>query len=152
MPERELRTEIRLPRPQEEVFAFFADAGNLEAITPPWLNFRIVTPQPIHMEAGTLIDYKLRIRGLPMHWRTRISAWEPPFRFVDEQIRGPYRTWIHEHTFEADGDETLVRDHVRYDMPFLFLLDRFIVRPDVERIFAHREKRMRELFPKLERA
>ena len=100
----ELRTQVRLPRPIDEVFPFFADAHNLETLTPPWLKFHVLTPKPIAMAVGTKIDYKLRIRGLPLRWRSEITAWEPPFRFQDEQLRGPYRQWIHEHTFqEADG-------------------------------------------------
>lgn len=143
---RELQSEIWLPLLPEEVFPFFADAANLEAITPPWLNFQIVTPQPIQMQVGTLIDYKLRVRGLPMRWRTLISVWEPPHRFVDEQLRGPYRQWIHEHTFEARDGGTLARDRVRYAVPFDALVHHWLVRPDVEKIFAYRERVLRERF------
>ncbi len=143
---RELNSEIWLPQPPEEIFPFFADAANLEAITPPWLNFRILTPAPIAMGEGTLIDYKLRVRGLPMRWRTRIGAWEPPYRFVDEQLRGPYRQWIHEHTFTPQGGGTLVRDLVRYAVAFDFLVDRWLVRPDVEKIFQYRLEVLRRRF------
>ena len=98
------------------------------------------------MRVGALIDYKLRIRGVPIRWRTKISAWEPPMRFVDEQIRGPYRLWVHEHTFEERDGGTIVRDHVRYAVPFDFLAHPLLVRRDVERIFAYRAERLRELF------
>ena len=142
----EFHTELWLPVPPEEVFPFFADAANLDAITPPWLYFRIVTPPPIEMRAGALIDYRLRVRGLPIRWRTRINLWEPPHRFVDEQLRGPYKQWIHEHTFEQAEGGTLARDHVSYAVPFDALLHRVFVRPDVERIFAHRSAELKKRF------
>jgi ligand-binding SRPBCC domain-containing protein len=140
----ELRTEIHLPRPREEVFEFFADAGNLQAITPDWLHFRILTPLPIEMRQGALIEYRLRLRGLPVRWKTEITAWDPPRRFVDEQLRGPYRLWVHEHTFqEADGG-TLVGDSVRYAVPGGTLVDKLFVAREVRRIFAFRQERLRE--------
>lgn len=139
-------SELWLPVLPEQVFPFFADAANLEAITPPWVNFRIVTPQPIRMGVGALIDYRLRVRGFPMRWRTLISAWEPPHRFVDEQLKGPYRQWIHEHTFEPKDGGTLARDRVQYAVPFDALVHRLWVKPDIERIFAHRERVLRERF------
>jgi ligand-binding SRPBCC domain-containing protein len=135
---REFKTELWLPLPPAELFPFFGDAANLDAITPPWLHFRIITPPPISMRAGTLIDYRLRVHGLPLRWRTHISAWQPPHRFVDEQVRGPYRQWIHEHTFEPRDGGTLARDVVRYAVPFDLLLHRWFVRPDIERIFEFR--------------
>jgi ligand-binding SRPBCC domain-containing protein len=128
------------------VFSFFADPANLDSITPTWLNFRMVTPGSIEMRVGTLLDYRLRIRGFPVRWRSRITAWEPPCRFVDEQIRGPYRLWIHEHNFEPRDEGTLVRDHIRYAVPFDWILHEFVVRPDVERIFAYRAERLRRRF------
>ena len=142
----QFEAELCLPQRRDEVFAFFADAANLEAITPPWLNFSTITPAPIRMHAGTLIDYKLRLRGFPMRWRTKITEWEPPVRFVDEQIRGPYRQWIHEHSFEEPDGGTLVRDRVRYAVPFDFLVHRWLVRPDLERIFAYRGQMLRARF------
>ena len=142
----EFRSEIWLPHPIEEMFAFFADPGNLDSITPAWLNFRMVTPGPIEMRVGTLLDYRLRIRGFPVRWRSRIIAWEPPHRFVDEQIRGPYRLWIHEHNFELRNAGTLVRDYVRYAVPFDWVLHKLVVRPDVERIFADRSESLRRRF------
>ena len=98
------------------------------------------------MRAGALIDYKLRVRGVPVRWRTHISAWQPPHRFVDEQIRGPYRQWIHEHTFELRDGGTLARDVVRYAVPLDFLAHRWLVRPDVEKIFAYRAQELRKRF------
>ena len=142
----EFKSEIWLPRPVEEVFVFFSDPANLDSITPPWLSFRIVTPAPIEMCVGTLLDYRLRIRGFPVCWRSKITAWEPPHRFVDEQIRGPYRRWIHEHDFEVRNGGALVRDHVQYAVPFDWALHKLFVRPDVERIFAYRTESLRRRF------
>ena len=143
---REFQAELWLPLPPAELFHFFGDAANLDALTPPWLNFRIVTPPPIVMREGTLIDYRLRVHGLPLRWRTRISAWQPPHRFVDEQLRGPYRQWIHEHTFEAHDGGTLARDVVRYSVPLDWLLHRWFVRSDIERIFRFRSEALRKRF------
>ncbi len=134
--------EQRLPGTPEHVFPFFADAANLEAITPPWLHFRIVTPQPVEMREGALIEYRLRLRGVPLRWRTRIDEWDPSPptpRFVDRQLSGPYRLWHHTHEFEPDGpDHTLMRDTVRYEPPVGFL-SLPLVRRDLERIFDFRE-------------
>lgn len=143
---REFLSEIWVPRPREEVFAFFSEAQNLDAITPPWVRFRIVTPGPITMKEGALIDYKLRVRGFPIRWRTKITEWNPPVRFVDEQLRGPYRLWIHEHEFEAREGGTLVRDRVRYAVWFDFLVHNIFVRRDVARIFAYRTEHLRRRF------
>jgi ligand-binding SRPBCC domain-containing protein len=142
----EFRARTRVPRPRPEVFAFFADAGNLEELTPSFLGFQILTPQPVEMRPGALIDYRIRLSGFPMKWRTEISAWEPPHRFVDEQLKGPYRLWIHEHTFEEDGDGTVVIDFVRYAVPFGTLANRLLVARDVRKIFAYREQRLKEIF------
>ncbi|HEX6898209.1 MAG TPA: SRPBCC family protein [Thermoanaerobaculia bacterium] len=141
----EYRTRVRLPRPRPEVFAFFADAANLQEITPPWLHFRVLTPR-VEMKEGALIDYRLRLRGFPIRWKTRIAAWDPPIRFVDEQVRGPYRLWVHEHTFEEDGDGTIVTDYVRYAVPFGALANWLLVARDVRAIFEYREARLREVF------
>ncbi len=149
-----LRTNLELPLPVERVFPFFADAGNLEAITPPWLNFRIVTAQPIEMRKGALIDYAIRLRGIPVRWRTEITLWEPPHRFVDEQIRGPYRLWRHEHIFEPTGeDATRMIDLVTYQLPRApvlgGLLHRLVVRPDLEKIFKFRAHSVRAAMSRL---
>ena len=149
MPVHTLTTELWLPRPVPRVFDFFSDAWNLDTLTPPWLHFRILTPRPIPLAFGTRIDYRLRWRGIPLLWTTEISAWEPPYRFVDRQVAGPYRQWVHEHTFEAQQGGTLLRDRVDYAVPGWLVepfLHRLIVGPDVRRIFAYRGQRMRELF------
>ena len=143
----ELRTRLRLPRPRPEVFAFFADAGNLDTLTPPWLHFRILSPLPLNMREGAQLDYRLRLHGVPIRWRTQITTWDPPRRFVDEQLQGPYRLWVHEHTFEEDGPEaTIVRDHVRYAVPLGALANWLLVDRDVKAIFRYREGRLREIF------
>lgn len=140
-------SELWLPQPRATVFPFFANAQNLEAITPPFIRFTVLTPAPIEMRQGTLIDYRLRVRGFPVRWRTLISTWEPPFRFVDEQLRGPYRQWIHEHTFEEHDGGTLMTDRVRYKVPGGALINRLFVRDDVKRIFEFRRQKLLELFP-----
>ena len=113
-----IEREQWIDRPIEEVFAFFSDAANLEAITPPWLRFSVTTPAPIAMHAGARIEYRLRWRGIPLRWTTLIETREPPDRFIDTQLRGPYRLWHHTHTFEAVDGGTRMRDLVRYRLPF----------------------------------
>src|SRR3954470_20885613 len=131
----ELQHELWLPRPITEVFPFFADAANLEVLTPAWLKFQIITPLPVTMRPGASIDYRIRVHGLPLRWRSEITTWDPPHRFVDEQRRGPYRLWHHEHTFESRDGGTLCRDHVRYAVFFDFIVHPFFVGPDIEKIF-----------------
>jgi hypothetical protein len=137
-----LRREQRLPGTPDEVFPFFADAGNLEAITPPWLSFAVTTSRPIDMHVGTIIEYRLRLHGLPVRWLTQIEAWEPGVRFVDRQLRGPYTLWHHTHEFEAaPGGGTLMRDVVRYALPFGpagGVAHALFVKRDLERIFDFR--------------
>ena len=140
-----LRREQRLPDPPEAVFPFFADAGNLEAITPDWLSFRIVTPRPIEMRVGALIEYRLRLHGVPVSWLTRIEEWDAGSarpRFVDAQLTGPYKLWHHTHEFEADGaGGTIMRDTVRYALPygpFGEIARRLFVARDLDAIFDHR--------------
>jgi ligand-binding SRPBCC domain-containing protein len=132
----------RLQLPIEQAFEFYAQARNLEAITPPWLGFRVTTPGEIEMREGALIEYRLALHRVPVRWRTRIEAWEPPVRFIDAQLRGPYALWVHTHTFEADGpDAVVIRDHVRYALPFGplgALAHAAFVRRDLERIFDYR--------------
>ncbi len=143
---REYKSEIWLPLAPEALFPFFADAANLEKITPPWLNFKILNPGRIEMQEGALIEYKLRIHGVAVRWRTRISLWQPPRCFVDEQLRGPYRKWVHRHTFEACDGGTRVRDRVEYSIPFDFALHRWFVRPDIEKIFRYRSEQLHRRF------
>jgi hypothetical protein len=145
---RSLHQEQWLPVPRDRVFAFFADAGNLDRITPDFLRFAVLTPRPVEMKQGTLIDYRLRVHGLPMRWQSEITVWEPPHRFVDVQRRGPYRQWIHEHGFEEIDGGTLVRDRVEYAVPGWFLeplVHRWLVGPDLEKVFAFRKTRLAEL-------
>jgi ligand-binding SRPBCC domain-containing protein len=137
----ELRREQRLSQPPEAAFAFFADAHNLEAITPRWLGFRVVRSRSIAMAQGAEIEYRLRLHGLPLRWLTRIAVWEPPRRFVDVQVSGPYALWHHLHEFEPAGGGTLMRDTVRYGLPLRSLGElayALFVRRDVEAIFAFR--------------
>lgn len=137
----------RIPASIEEVFSFFSEARNLEAITPPWLEFRLLAAEPDEMRVGTRIDYRLKLRGVPIRWRSEITLWDPPSSFVDVQIKGPYRRWVHTHTFTPLGVETLVEDHVEYAVPGGWLVDRFFVRPDIERIFRYRRDALCEIFP-----
>ena len=131
-------TTLALPR--ERVFPFFAAADNLEQITPPELRFRVASPLPIEMREGTLIKYQLRLHGIPFEWLTRISVWNPPHEFVDEQLRGPYRQWIHRHTFTADGDRTRMEDVVDYALPLhpFGEIAAPLVAAQVRRIFDYR--------------
>jgi ligand-binding SRPBCC domain-containing protein len=137
-----------VPRPLDEVFAFFADAANLEAITPGFLRFRILTPAPVEMRPGARIEYALSLFGVPLRWGTLITVWEPGVRFVDEQESGPYALWRHTHTFEADGDGTFVRDVVEYAEPFGPLgrvAHALFVERALNRIFDFREAAIRRL-------
>jgi ligand-binding SRPBCC domain-containing protein len=124
-----------------ETFAYFSDARNLEGITPSWLRFGVVRRGDIRMGSGTLIEYRLRLHGVPVRWLTRIEVWEPGRRFVDVQVRGPYALWHHTHEFEAREGATLIRDRVRYRLPLGILgaaAHLAFVRRDLGRIFDHR--------------
>jgi len=136
-----------IPRPVEQVFPFFADIANLERITPPELRFRFVTQPPIEMRRGALIEFRLALYGVPFGWHTEISHWEPPHRFVDHQLSGPYRQWVHTHEFAAERGGTRMRDHVSYELPLapLGLVALPLVRRQLERIFDFREATIRWL-------
>jgi ligand-binding SRPBCC domain-containing protein len=139
--------ELWLPETRATVFSFFSDARNLEAITPSWLHFEILTPGEIRMYAGARIDYRLRVRHVPLRWQTEITAWEPIVRFVDEQRHGPYRYWKHTHTFSDLDGGTLCRDEVEYAVPGGPLINWLIVRRDLERLFAFRAHALQRHFP-----
>jgi ligand-binding SRPBCC domain-containing protein len=140
-----------VPAPPDAVFDFFSDARNLEAITPPWLRFSVLTPGPIEMQAGALIEYRLALHRVPVRWLTRIEEWDPGRAFVDMQVRGPYRLWHHTHTFAERDGGTLVGDRVRYALPFGplgSLAHAAFVRRDLERIFAYRHAVIAQRFTK----
>ncbi len=146
MKEFTFETELWLPRPLNQVFPFFSEARNLETITPPWVNFRVLTPPPIVMAVGTLIDYRISIHGFPIRWRTEIVEWNPPNFFVDIQPHGPYTLWHHTHRFAERDGGTLCTDQVRYRPRGGALINHLFVRRDVERIFQYRQDRLREIF------
>ena len=152
MTERTLHRLTFVERPLAGVFAFFADPANLEALTPPWLRFRILTPQPVAMRCGLRIDYRISLRGLPLPWQSEITAWEPPHRFVDEQRRGPYRLWVHEHLFREQDGGTEIVDRVRYAVPGGRLIERLFVDRDLARIFDYRQERIVAMLGRAEEA
>ncbi|RKU25772.1 CDP-paratose 2-epimerase [Candidatus Poribacteria bacterium] len=139
-------THQTIEQPIAQVFAFFSDAHNLAEITPPWLRFEVLTPAPIAMQVGTRIDYRLRIRGIPISWQSEITAWVPPRYFMDEQRRGPYRLWRHTHTFEETAAGTVVGDEVEYAVWGSSVVNTLFVRRDIEKIFAYRAERLDALF------
>ena len=138
--------ELLVPQDLGSVFAFFADPTNLELLTPNWLRFKILTPLPIQMEEGTQIEYRLRLHGIPLRWKSAITVWEPPNQFVDEQIHGPYRVWIHQHAFTRTDNGTLISDKVQYSVLGGALTNRLLVRKDIARIFAFRKQVMQTVF------
>lgn len=143
---RHLKSEVWLPAPLQEVFPFFSKAENLNELTPSWLNFRILTPVPIEMKTGTRIDYKIKIRFIPVRWRTNIKVWNPPHEFVDEQVSGPYRLWVHRHSFEPCDGGTVATDEVTYSTHLDCLLHDRWIRPDIEKIFAYRAEVLKKRF------
>jgi ligand-binding SRPBCC domain-containing protein len=148
MAEHILTRKLTLNLPREQVFDFFADAGNLERITPPELRFHITTPQPIDIKKGALIDYRLTMRGFPVRWQTEISEWNPPVSFVDRALKSPYRQWIHRHVFtENSNDGTDIEDIVRYRLPLEPFGDlaHWFVRRELDYIFDYRQKIVAEI-------
>lgn len=141
-----LKSSLWLPKSRDEVFPFFADPENLQKITPPWLRFKVRKSSTPEIQKGTLIDYRLRIRGIPLRWRSEISAWDPPFRFVDEQRKGPYRLWVHQHLFTEKDGGTQVEDLVEYGVLGGALVNRLLVRRDLEKIFDYRCQALRQIF------
>lgn len=141
-----LEREQLVRRDLDEVFAFFSDPANLEAITPPWLNFRVLRCSTQVLGEGTTIDYRLRVHGLPLRWRSLIRSWNPPFEFVDEQVRGPYRFWVHRHSFRATAEGVVMGDRVDYGVLGGALIHRLFIRRDLTRIFDHRRDRLESLF------
>lgn len=140
-----LSTELLIEKPIDEVFSFFSDAHNLVEITPPRMKLVVLTPSPIEMQIGTLIDYRLKLRGIPLRWQSEITEWNPPHKFVDEQRKGPYRAWIHTHIFDETDQGTMVTDHVEYAVLGGQIVDKLFVRPDLKKIFEYRFKRLQEI-------
>ncbi len=136
-------------KPIEDVFEFFSNPDNLSVITPPKLGFKILTPTPIKMSVGRLIDYKIYLMGIPIHWRTLITDFDPPHTFIDQQIKGPYTIWHHTHTFQKVDGGVEIKDRVVYSIPFSILgriLNFLWIRKDLENIFNYRKKVIDELF------
>ncbi|RQV92976.1 MAG: CDP-paratose 2-epimerase [Calditrichaeota bacterium] len=137
-----------IKKPLAEVFSFFSNAENLQVITPPNLQFRILTPTPIEMKSGALIDYRIRLFGVPFHWKTEIMEWQPPVKFVDNQISGPYRQWIHTHSFEETKDGVIMTDLVHYKLYGWFLkniINRYFVAPQIRKIFEFRREKLHHI-------
>ena len=146
MKEHILETQMELPLKLTEVFPFFCDTVNLERITPPELHFQITTPQPIEITLGTVVDYRLQLYAIRFRWRSEITMWRPPYEFVDEQIQGPYRLWIHTHKFQEEGDITIIRDIVRYQLP-LWPIGEVVfplLKLQLGRIFSYRQQATRD--------
>ena len=140
------QTEMWVDAPIDKVFEFFSDPANLEQITPPWLNFKMMTHQPPSIGVGTIIDYRLRLRRIPISWQSEITEWNPPYRFVDVQNKGPYRHWAHTHEFETKNGGTLVKDTVDYKVPGGCIVDKLLVRRDLAHIFEYRQCQLRKIF------
>ncbi|MEO8514558.1 MAG: SRPBCC family protein [Ignavibacteria bacterium] len=147
-----LRTIIReteINKPIEEVFGFFCKAENLNLITPPSLNFKIFTPLPIEMKKGTIIEYKIKLNGISFKWKTEITEWNPPHSFLDRQLKGPYRVWIHEHLFSSKGNATIMKDIVQYLPPGWFLepvINKLMVKKKLEHILDYRQNKIKAIF------
>jgi ligand-binding SRPBCC domain-containing protein len=148
-----LTFETKLYRSLDEIFDFFSNAENLNTVTPTEVEFSMLTPTPIKMQVGTLINYRIKLMGIPFYWRTHINVWEPPYRFVDEQVKGPYILWHHEHTFEQKDGYVLMTDKLHYLSPGWFLeplINRFFVTPQIKKIWQYRDQQFKKLFGKKE--
>ena len=143
----QFKTEQWFPLKRDVVFPFFASARNLQIITPPWLDFTFLTPEPIEMRVGARIDYRMRVHGLPIRWQSEITVWDPPFRFVDEQRRGPYRRWVHQHTFVERSGGTACQDEIEYAVPGGSLVNWLLVRQDIRKIFEYRRAALARMLP-----
>ena len=142
----QLETQLWLPQARDQVFKFFADPRNLERLTPEWLHFEVLTPTETEIRQGTLLDYRLRLRGIPLRWQSEIAVWQPLHRFVDRQTKGPYSLWVHEHTFAEQDKGTIVGDKVEYAVFGSRLVQKYLVEPDLQRIFQYRYRVLEELF------
>lgn len=143
---RQVELELWLPRPREEVFAFFENAANLKILTPEWVGLEFVEPEPGKIQRGKRLSYQIKVKGFRVYWQSEITVWEPPSRFVDIQRRGPYKSWEHEHIFIEQNGGTLMRDRISYDVFGGVLIDKILVRKDLARIFEFRRAKMLELF------
>ena len=147
MPDFHFHSSVQLRYPLWEVFPFFSTAENLNLLTPPWVRFSILTPLPVEMRQGLVIEYRIRVRGIPHRWDSQITEWRPPFGFTDTQIRGPYRFWEHRHGFEETSEGTMVTDDITYRVPGGAPVNRLYVAGELRRIFAYRRSRILDLFP-----
>ena len=145
-----LKKEQKISRNILDVFEFFSKPENLSIITPKKMDFKILTPSPIEMKEGALIDYTVKIKTFPVRWRTLITKYDPPHVFIDQQLKGPYSIWHHTHTFEKINDkETLISDIIKYGLPFSFIgsmVNSLYVKKDLENIFSYRFEKIREIF------
>lgn len=142
-------SKLNINKPINEVFDFFCKAENLQKLTPSNLDFKILTELPVKMQKGTLIDYKIKLYGIPVLWKTEITKWDPPYEFEDTQLKGPYKLWKHRHIFKSVGDNTEMRDVVEYNpkgWPFNSVLNKFFVKKEIEKIFSFREERILSFF------
>ena len=143
-----LRRTLWVPQPIDNVFPFFSDIHNLDRITPKWLRFRSVD-HPADVAEGTRLQHKFKIRGFPVTWVSEITHWDPPYGFVDEQKKGPYRYWRHEHHFREERDGTVCEDVVKYAVLGGALVNRYFIAPDLKKIFDYRQEKLKKIFSKI---
>lgn len=146
MPDFSIDSSVTLRRPLEEVFEFFSKAENLGLLTPGWLRFKIVSSLPIEMKVGAIIEYRIRLYGVPMKWVSEITEWDPPHLFEDTQIRGPYRKWVHRHTFRETGEGTVAMDQVQYRVLGGSVVNKLFIAGQVRKIFDYRKAKLKEIF------